>query len=386
MGVLAGVMILLCAAGLPQAKGEDANAANSVFASATPDREVVCDLRFKPSGFNLGLTAKADASIKETNGPNFEGRKVSRGVIQSREPNAKPMLFVWDKSKGNLYLDLNNNLDLTDDVNGVFSSGPGKFDKMQVERQFGETRVPYVIRAYLFYSSDYYQFTVLSGFEGEAELGSKRRRISFADNMNGIAGTGDYFAITSADSNFRPPADEPGIYAPNDVFLDGKNWAVSYEFMTVDGQACVRARFKETPRETGKVLIEGKFIRYLTLKNGRSITVFENIEGEVVAPAGKQTLGQIFLDGGKAGLFERNTYSYEQLDVRKNETLTLKAGGPLNNSVKVKHIGRVLQFSYKLVGADEKEYTSRNRNAENAPKFAVFKGDKEIGSGTFKFG
>jgi hypothetical protein len=378
MAVLAGVMIVLCAAGLPQAKGEDANAAN----------EVVCDLRFKLSGFNLGLTAIADSSIKETNGPNFVGREVSRGVIQSRTPNAKPMLFVWDKSKGNLYLDLNNNLDLTDDANGVFSSEAGRpsnFGEMRVERQFGEVRVPYVISAYI-YSSTYYLFTVRSGFEGEAELGSKRRRISFADNMDRIAGTGDYFAITSADSNFRPPADNLNFFAPNEVFLDGRNWAVSYEFMTVDGQACVRARFKETPRETGKVRIEGKFIRYLTLRNDRSITVFENPEGEVTAPAGEQTLWQVFLDGGKSGLFERNRYSHEQLEVRKNETSTLKLGGPINNSVEAKRIGRVLQFNYKLVGADGKEYTSRNRNEENAPKFAVFKGDKEIGSGKFRFG
>ena len=381
MAVLAGIMIVLCAAGLPQAKGEDANAAN----------EVVCDLRFKPSGFNLGLTAIADSSIKETNGPNFGGRKVSRGVIQSGSPNTKPMLFVWDRSKGNLYLDLNNNLDLTDDANGVFSSEAGRpsnFDKMQVERQFGEARVPYVISAYI-YSSTYYLFKVHSGFEGEAELGSKRRWISFADNMDGIAGTGDYFAITSADSNFRPPANNLNFFAPNEVFLDGRNWAVSYEFMTVDGQACVRARFKEAPRETGKVMIEGKFIRYLTLRNYRSfksITVFENPEGEVTAPAGEQTLWQIFLDGGKAGLFERSRPPYDQITVKKNETETLKVGGPLNNSVEVKRIGRVLQFSYKLVGADGKEYTSRNRNEENAPKFAVFKRDKEIGSGKFRFG
>ena len=72
--------------------------------------------------------------------------------------------------------------------------------------------------------------------------------------------------------------------------------------------------------------------------------------------------------------------------MKKNETETLKVGGPLDNSVEVKRIGRVLQFSYKLVGADGKEYTSRNGNKENAPKFAVFKGNKEIGSGTFSFG
>jgi len=378
VAVLAGVMIALCATGLPQAKGEDTNTAN----------EVVCDLRFKPSGFNLGLSAIANSSIKETNGPNFAGRKVSRGVIQSDMQGAKPMLFVWDKSKGNLYLDLNNNLDLTDDANGVFSSKGGKagyFDEMQVEKHIGDIQVHYIVNAFLFLSN-YYQFTVHSGFEGIAELGNKRWRVSFADNMDGIAGTGDYFAITSADSNFRPPVDKPSLYAPNEVFLDGKNWAVSYEFATVDGQACVRARFKEIPRETGKVMIEGKFIRYLTLRNNRSITVFENPEGEVVAPAGEQTLGQIFLDGGKSGLFERNRYSYEHLNVRKNETLTFKTGGPLNNSVTVKHIGRVLQFSYKLVGADGKEYTSRNTDKDNAPKFAVFKGNKEIGAGTFSFG
>ena len=286
-------MIVLCAAGLPQAKGKDANTAD----------EVVCLLKYKPE---------------------------------------------------------------FDDVREYHSTGGGG----------------------LFNFGGNYEVTVYSGFEGEAELGGKRYRVLLADNRDGVIDKRDYFAITSADSNFRPPPDKTVFFAPKEAFLDGHNWLISYEFATDNGQTFVRARFKETPKETGRVRIEGKFIRYLALRNGNSITVFENPEGEVVAPAGEHILCQLYLDAGKAGLFEKRISSGDRdiLNVRKDQTETLKAGGPLNNSVEVKHIGRVLQFSYKLLGVDGKEYTSRNRDANNAPKFAVYRGDKEIGSGTFSFG
>jgi hypothetical protein len=72
--------------------------------------------------------------------------------------------------------------------------------------------------------------------------------------------------------------------------------------------------------------------------------------------------------------------------VESNETATLKIGGPLKNTVEIRRVGRVLQLAYKLTGIDGKVYVPTVRDLKNPPKFAVFRGDKEIGSGTFAYG
>jgi hypothetical protein len=370
MTVLAGIMITLCAAGLPQVKGEDSNTAN----------EVVCELQYKTSGFNLRLTAKERPSARETKGPDFGNRMVSRGEIQGNSS----FLFVWDKSQSNLYLDLNNNLDINE-PNEVFSNK--SHENMHVYRQFGNMSVPYILNA-LILSGRYYQFEVLSGFQGDVELGGKLWRVTLADNLDGVFGHGDYFAIISADSNFKVPTDGFDNFAPEEVFLDCRNWVVSYEFATKDEQTYVRARFKETSKPTGKLKIEGQFIHYLTLKKDKnsSMAVLERPEGEVVLPVGNYEIGQVYLDGGKAGLFELRDYPQGNLAIEENKSATLTIGGPLNNSVEVRRIGRVLQFNYKLKGIDGKIYKTIDTKDKKAPTFTIFRGDSEIGSGTFGFG
>jgi hypothetical protein len=384
MSAVLAIVAVVCAVfvcdytGFCQTNAQEASEANVVE----------CDLWYKPSGFDLRLHAEA-TSLREKKGPDFGENKVNRGAIQSFPSNEEPMLFVWDRTQGKLYIDLNNNLDLTDDANGVFSSSElskYQFNNMQVERRFGNVPVPYVINAQMFPSSSYYFFRMKSGFEGKIQLAGRDLRVLLADNLDGVIGRGDFFAITSADSNFNPPCEPTDNDAPQEVFMDGRGWAVSFEFAIVEDRPCVRVKFKEISKPMGEVRIDGSFIRYMTLKDDRTMIVLERPQEKVTMPVGTYILRQVYMDAGVEGMVQRSNFGTDTIRVEEDRVETLKAGGPLSNTVEVKRVGRILQFNYKLVGADGKSYVTRIRDDKKTPKFAVYKADRQIGSGTFSFG
>ena len=68
------------------------------------------------------------------------------------------------------------------------------------------------------------------------------------------------------------------------------------------------------------------------------------------------------------------------------KSVTLAAGGPLNNTVTANRQGRDLRLDYKLLGAGGQAYSLVRHGPAVQPEFAVYKGDKKIASGKFEFG
>ena len=56
------------------------------------------------------------------------------------------------------------------------------------------------------------------------------------------------------------------------------------------------------------------------------------------------------------------------------------------NSVDVERSGGTLTLKYRLVDSIGNEYASMNNRRDNPPVFAVYKGDKQVGSGKFEYG
>ena len=46
----------------------------------------------------------------------------------------------------------------------------------------------------------------------------------------------------------------------------------------------------------------------------------------------------------------------------------------------------ILTLSYRLVGVDGFNYAAMSESRDNPPTFVVFKGDKQVGYGTFEYG
>ena len=87
------------------------------------------EVNYSIINWGLTLVAKSSAFKKE---PVFSGSKVIRGTLQLGGGASDEMGFAWDRGAGKLYLDLNRNLDLTDDPAGVFSCGRGSDDNYQI--------------------------------------------------------------------------------------------------------------------------------------------------------------------------------------------------------------------------------------------------------------
>ena len=79
------------------------------------------ELNYSIINWGLPVTPRSSAFKKE---PVFSGGKVIRGMLQLGGGTSDEMGFAWDRTAGKLYLDLNRNLDLTDDPGrGVFARG-----------------------------------------------------------------------------------------------------------------------------------------------------------------------------------------------------------------------------------------------------------------------
>ena len=135
----------------------------------------------------------------------------------------------------------------------------------------------------------------------------------------------------------------------------------------------------------GQVRIEGKYIKRLVLRGGDGENKSFEQPGETISLApGEYQLWEVRLEGEYVcDAYGREVYD-DLITVAKDKPAVLKIGAPLKQNIKVKRQGGTLVLSYELVGLGGESYTDRNRTA--TPTFAVYKGDKEIASGSFEYG
>jgi hypothetical protein len=106
--------------------GFTANAAPGVetTAAANPQSGQVQTVQLEHSevgysfvNWEVPVVARSAPFTKE---PALDSSKVIRGTFQPGGSASNSIAFAWDRAAGKLYLDLNRNLDLTDDPAGVF--------------------------------------------------------------------------------------------------------------------------------------------------------------------------------------------------------------------------------------------------------------------------
>jgi hypothetical protein len=172
----------------------------------------------------------------------------------------------------------------------------------------------------------------------------------------------------------------------------------------------------QTDANTAKLVIDGKFIISFVLvdENGRltalgspedasvnrsakespkSIDTFIDIpaEGQAVSLApGKYRVNTIKLfEPDKNLKFYSNNPIPESIELKANKTTTLKIGAPLRHVIKIGRQGGSLKLDYSLLGAAGENYrlmTDSSSSPTEVAKFTIYKGDKSIHSGSFRYG
>ncbi|MHC4740052.1 MAG: hypothetical protein ACYS9Y_14180 [Planctomycetota bacterium] len=356
--------------------------------------EHIFNLEYQADGFNCHVFSDMwDEGKKFAKEPDFAERNIARGVLPTGAKEEQYTGFAWDQAEGKLYLDLNHNGDLTDDPKGIFEgdrpdSSYQTFEDIHLEVQRDTVRLPYVVRMYL------YQFSrqqancdiwVVSGFSTEIELYGRKWYVAVADDMNGVIHGDDQLFLLPLENDAEVGRNQHSLPLAERIFFDGHNYDLSFELKAGQIEPSLRVTFSESEVPMGRLSLEGKFIKRLSLRAGSAMVLLDAPGSIESIPAGEYECEDILLDGGELGLFSVTDAPAVSVAVIENETATLKVGGPLSSSVEVQRTGNVLQLSYNLTDVGGHSYTSSQR-VDKPPTFTIYKGGKEIASGSFEYG
>jgi hypothetical protein len=140
-------------------------------------------------------------------------------------------------------------------------------------------------------------------------------------------------------------------------------------------------------------LILGKHIKNLWLFNQQGQQPMYRRRGSsmFVTPPGQYRIQEIDLQGGYSA-FPRSGYSgpwADWLTLAPGKACRFDIKAPLTSSVSVKRAGRLLKLDYQLLDGDGRKYRRNDRSGKDRahpPQFAVYQGNRQIGSGTFEYG
>ena len=360
------------------------------------DRVHTFDLKYSRSKLGLTLMCKPDRQLSFVKEPDFGKRDITRGFIPVGTDKKEHIGFAWDRDRNKLHLDLNQNKDLTDDPNNVFlSDTTGRFQifsGIHLSLQKEMLRLSYEIRMEMYQygkNNPSCSATIVSGFAGEMTLHGKKWDVTVVDNMSGDVGSGDYFFLAPKDVDLGSAWNWCKLNVPRRIFFGSHYYDISFEFQPGITKPTLQLTLAESETPMGQLEIDGQNIARLVLQSNSITALFHQPEQSVSIPAGNYHCCGIYLYDEKAGLFEGEQINITKsplVSVLQDQSATLKAGGPLNNSVNIRREGNTLILSYKLTGAGEQGYKRLQDRRDKPPVFAIYKGNTQIVSDTFEYG
>ena len=329
--------------------------------------------------------------------PKLPGKEVFRGLLQWGHTSEPPIAFIWDRSQGQLYLDLNRNRDLTDDAKGVFASGTNGpyqgFTNVSLPRATAAglhpTRVRLDFRSYQ-PSAVNVSAGLCSYWEARVSLRGREWQFGLVEDASEPRK-----AVAPAYLLLRPWADRERAFnlstsSPDfteystNLFFGGQTYALDCRFESQGTPPGYRVAFIERPVRLGELKVNGAFLHRLILKEDRGlVAVLDQPEGTLKVPAGSYAVDEIWLRKGDA---EAARFKAGRITVDGQQPATLTTGGPLTNSVKVVSQGFDLSLRYELLGADGGAYHFPRPDREHPPEFAIFQGTNRLAADKFRYG
>jgi len=393
----AGVLGMAFAAAGPLGAREAGGGTN-----AQPSQTVTAVLEYREVGFDfersvLTVIPRSAVFKKE---PALSRRNVVRGMLQVDGGAGNEMGFAWDRLAGKLYLDLNRNLDLTDDPAGVFSSGLEVGLNYQT---FTNVHLPWRTPAgdrQALVDLNFYEFSGLtcqasirSFWQGKVTLQGMEWQLGLLANpfeSQAPLENGTLLLRPWAERNqpFSRDGSSPDTSSfPRKLFLGNHAYRLQ---CAEEGPATarkVRVQLTGEQAELGELKITGEFVRRVTLEGGPYLVVLDQPGAVVQVPTGRYGPARVALrkGGAEAGLDSRAPAATGRIAISAKTPAVLTVGGPLTNSMSVRRAGRKLALSYELLGAGG-AYELATRDAMNPPEFTVYQGEKKVGSGKFQYG
>ncbi len=387
---------ILAALVLPAASGQ--GVAGSNFRPYDFPGEVV--LRPEPVSYDLDsgswqLDKTNTALLKE---PDLGQRHVYRRVLRFGKDTNNAIALIWDQPKQRLYLDLNRNLDLTDDPAGVFVStnkgSPQLFANIALPLKTATDFYPALLDLRL--SADpagnwlRVQPRPRCLWQAKVEAAGEPWQVAVADDLLNPEGPiAAKFLLPrpwAARTNhvFLRDTASGLVRFPDQLFWAGQAFHLERRFDTSGPSPVCKLAFTPQQPSLTELKLPGAFLDYAVLGDTNGYTVvLRQPPGVVMVPKGVYRVGTVWLKKGQAKavrIDDRPRF------VNATAPTSLVLGGPLTNSVVLSRSGRKLSMSYRLLGADGASYVLALQDRTRPPEFTVYHGARKVLSGKFQFG
>jgi hypothetical protein len=358
------------------------------------------EVNYSLGSWTVPIVAQSTPFKKE---PAMERGKLLRGSFRFGSDNSNSVAFVWERAAGKLYLDLNRNLDLTDDPAGVF-----------VKRKRSAPN-------YAAFTNIHLLFKTASGnrqFLADLNLWDDGRRHSCSAALHslwqskmilggrewevGIVGNPFDGSLRSRTSRYlllRPwsARDEPfstdsetleTFPLPQKLFFHNHAYQLDCTDASEGDKSRLKLRFSEEHPAFGELKITGDSVQRAILQDGPYLVVIDQPESVVKVPVGKYNQPEVLLKQGEIQAYHDSSPLQQRkwIMIDEKRPAELQVGGPLTNSVSLNRRGRQLDLDYRLVGAGGEVYHLVRQDRTKPPEFAIYKGSKKIASGKFEFG
>lgn len=322
--------------------------------------------------------------------PSYKGIDIIRGVIPAGQGKEGRLCFAWDVQFATLYLDLNRNLDLTDDPEGIFSSKGGRnqyFRDISLPVRFGQETTAYTVNFDFTKTSSWTSciMRIRTCWRGDFRNGDDEWEFLLSDNLDTIIDNYERISLIPHKSGLSTNNTFAfyDLKLPRRMCINTDCYDISFEpSQNIGTQSPVLVLTpSKVPR--GEIVINGH-ADYLLLeahdKNESTIVIFDPPPSSAMIPCGRYTS---YRWGFGKSMFTANLKN--KIDVVPESPQIISVGGPLNNSVTAKRRFDSLDISYCLKDISGQILDQRTIT-NKPPTFVVLKGDKKIGSGTFEYG
>lgn len=341
------------------------------------------------SSFSLPL-GKIEVRFQKE--PEYVGEQVVRGVLYVAPGKKEYIGFACDQEGKKLYLDLNRNLDLTDDPAGVHESAGEdwghSFENVAIPIEQGGRRRDLVVDLTI-YGERYGRYSVKSSWENEAiRIGDGLWRVAVVDNGDGVIDRQDSLYLEPAGKN-RNQADaeaQVDVQALASLTLDGAPFGLSYE-LSEDGKTLALS-VEPGEEKLLEVELAGEGIERLVLQDRKSVAVFLRPSSVIRLPAGRYRADVRVRTGeGKhAFWWDSSSVSFQLQEGRTPEPWVV--GGPITSQLTCENAGDRLVFNQAATGAGGEKYSmaSSSGGTLGQPKLRVKKDGEVIHVGNFEYG
>ncbi len=336
--------------------------------------------------------------------PQWNGRQVKRGHLTFDLPSMKTIQvgLIWDRSDHKLYIDLNQDDDLTNDPNGILTAeGDTRYYqhfppcKVELPTPLGVFRYRLQAEIYSYREENLFPLNVHihSGYSGQIDLHGTRWSLSVNDGFHGTIDNRSRFHMQASTSPDKSLANQANLILnqpiPPSLYLDGYCYDLAFQFRSSDQETpALWCTFTEKQVPVADLDIRGQFINQLVFGDAQMLVAPLLTDQPVSVPTGQFSVREFTLAVGQKTFSPTNLHELE-IDVQPDQHNSISFGGPLTSSVSIERSGSVLEFNFEISGAGGERYSPAeitDYDSDKKPKVTIYKGDLKLASGDFEYG